>query len=324
MRASFPFDLFDAHWLVEHGGELGQRIAKLAPLSLHPPFPWGQWMYGRLLRENGPKLVGDFVECGVALGGMSLFLGDFARSLGRRLFALDSFCGLPAPDPIHDNAYFRAGDYDAASDRGDLLARFQTAAQEMGLADTVVPIPGFFETSLSRLPPDAVYSFVHVDVDLYHSTYVVLEKLFPSIINGGFLVIDDFFHHSQGPARAASAYFSSIDYAPLYHVSFPYSVVVMKGEACPPSQHRAIDGNRYSLDFLRNDEGFLDALIHSLRNAQASGAAVQADYARRLYDLLEPGRPDGSADIYQYWGALTDFWDAVDAGHPQSRQSITL
>lgn len=324
MNAGFPFDLFDAHWLAEHGGDLGRRIAGFAPLSLHPPYPWGQWLYGRLLQESGPKLAGDFVECGVAMGGMSLFLGDYARRWGRKLYALDSFCGLPPPDPHHDNAYFRAGDYAPVAARGDLLARFQTAVRAAGLVETVVPVPGFFETSLDRLPPHAAYGFVHIDVDLYHSTSIVLERLFPSLVEGGFLVIDDFFHHSQGPARAAAAYFSAIGYAPLYHVSFPYSVVVVKGETCPASQHRAIDGNRYSLDFLRSGTVFREALLHSLRRAQTSGAARPADNAQCLYDLLEPGRPDTSADIYEYWRSLSDFWDAADAAHPEGRGPITL
>jgi O-methyltransferase len=324
MNPYFPFDLLDAQWLAVHGGEMGQRIASLAPLSLHPPFPWGQWLYGRLLAERGPHLRGDIVECGVAKGGMSIFLGTFARQLGRKVYACDSFAGLPPPDPAHDNAYFRAGDYAAGAGLGDLLGRFQAAVREAGLAETIVPIPGFFATSLGLLPVRQAYAFVHIDVDLYQSTLEVLERLFPSIVEGGLLVIDDFFHHSQGPARAASAYFSSIGYSPLYHISFPYSVVVVKGEAPPPSLHRAIDGNRYSLDFLRRDQAFLRALSGSCERAEAAGARQAAENARRLRDLLVPGRPDASADIYEYWGSLTDFWDAADAPPPDRRVPIAI
>jgi len=324
MSPGFPFDLFDPHWLAANGGETGQRIAQLAPLSLHPPYPWGQWFYGRLLQESAATRTGDFVECGVALGGMSIFLGDYARRLGRKLYALDSFAGLPAPDTTRDNAYFRAGDYAAATERGDLLARFQAAIDAAGLAETVIPMPGFFETSLERLPPDEAYAFVHVDVDLFHSTRVVLERLFPSIVEGGILVIDDFFHHAQGPARAASEYFASIEYSPLYHVAFPYSVVVVKGERLPESRHRAIDGNRYAFDLLRNDPVFRQALLRSLHAAEDSGDADRAANARRLWDLLAPGGTGTSADIYEYWRSMSDFWDAIDASSPKSRQSITL
>lgn len=324
MSAGFPFDLFDPQWLADHGGETGRRIAQLAPLSLHPPFPWGQWTYRQLLEKHAALPAGDFVECGVALGGMSIFLGEEARRKGRKLYALDSFCGLPSPDPSRDNAYFRAGDYAPMPERGDLLARFQAAVREFGLADTIIPIAGFFDTSLDRLPANATYAFVHVDVDLFHSTRIVLDRLFPSIADGGILVIDDFFHHSQGPARAASEYFCSIGYLPLYHVAFPYSVVVVKGEAPPPTQHRAIDGNRYSFDLLRNDATFQDALNRSYQTAELSGDAEKTDRARRLVALLKSGRSDSSADIYEYWGALRDFWDAIDARTPDSRQSIAL
>ena len=137
-------------------------------------------------------------------------------------------------------------------------------------------------------------------------------------------MIDDFFHHSQGPARAASEYFCSIGYSPLYHVAFPYSVVVVKGETPPASQHRAIDGNRYAFDLLRNDAVFQDALRRSLQAAERAGPAETTGNARRLSVLLEPGRADTSADIYEYWLALSDFWDAIDAGAPNNRQSIAL
>jgi O-methyltransferase len=323
MRSGFPFNMFDPQWLAANGGETGQRIAQLAPLSLYPPYPWGQWIYGRLLQECGTR-TGDFVECGVALGGMSIFLGGYARSLGRKLYALDSFCGLPPPDPARDNPYFRVGDYAAAAESSDLLARFRAVVHKSGLAETVIPISGFFETSLDQLPIDRTFTFVHVDVDLFHSTRLVLERLFPSIAEGGILVIDDFFHHSQGPARAASEYFASVDYSPLYHVAFPYSVVVMKGEPFPVARHRGIDGNCYSFDLLRNDPIFQQALLRSLQAAEASNNGDQTAKAHRLRELLAPGRPDTSADIYEYWYALNDFWDFVDASNPKSRQSITL
>jgi O-methyltransferase len=324
MSPGFPFDMFDSQWLAANGGETGQRIAQLAPLSLYPPYPWGQWIYGRLLQERAGTRTGDFIECGVALGGMSIFLGGYARRLGRKLYAMDSFCGLPAPDPGRDNPYFRVGDYAAAAERGDLLARFRAAVRESELAETVIPVPGFFETSLDQLPVDQAFSFVHIDVDLFHSTRMVLERLFPSIVEDGILVIDDFFHHSQGPARAASEYFASVDYSPLYHVAFPYSVVVMKGEPPRVSQRRAIDGNCYSFDLLRHDPVFQQALRRSLGAAEASSNGDQAAKAHRLRELLAPGRPDTSADIYEYWYAMNDFWDTVDASNPTGRQSITL
>ena len=320
----FPFDLFDPHWLGMNGGEMGARIARLAPFSLHPPYPWGQWLYGQLLQERGAGLGGDIVECGVGRGGMSLFLGTFARQIGRKVYSLDSFAGLPAPNPVFDNPYFRAGDYSADAALGDLLERFRAAIIHEGLAETIVAIPGFFKSSLHQLPAQQPFSFVHVDVDLYHSCYEVLDRLFPRIVDGGILVIDDFFHQSHGPARAAREYFSSIGYAPLYQVSFPYSVVIVKGQNPPPAQHRAIDGNHYSLRLLRKDQVLCKAIHLSLDRAEAAVVPREAENARRLYGLLESGRDDASSDIYEYWRALADFWDAIDAGHPDDRAPIVI
>ena len=81
------------------------------------------------------------IEFGVAKGGMSLFLGGIASAHGRRVFALDSFEGLPTPNVQHDNQYFVRGDYASRNDREALYLRFLEAC-------TIQDEDGAFEVRL--------------------------------------------------------------------------------------------------------------------------------------------------------------------------------
>lgn len=319
----FPFDLFDACWLPQDEGSMGQRITMLEPLCLKPPWPWGHWLYGRLIEERLDDLRGDFVECGVAKGGTTLFLGDFARRNGRRVFALDSFVGLPEPRLGLDNPYFCARDYDARPERGDLLERLKARIDAAGFNDVIVPIAGFFEQTLSSLPSGPL-AFVHIDADLHDSVLVCLEALWPRVVDGGIVVIDDFFHQAQGPARACSRFFQSVGVRPLLHVSFPYSVLVIKGETPPDHLGRSIDGHRYSLDLLRADPILRNAIGESTARAIAAHEQRTATNAVLLRDLLSPCLPSRSGDIYDYWRALEAYWDDMDVETVAARPPLLI
>src|SRR4051794_9649731 len=132
----FPFDLFEFR---ELPGQLGSDIRSLARYSMFPPFPWGQWLYGRLIEDNIQRVEGDFIDLGVGKGGMSLFLGLRARDHQRKMYSLDSFTGLPALHPELDNPVFREGDYGPPDGRAitQWKDRLQNKVKEYGLQDVV-------------------------------------------------------------------------------------------------------------------------------------------------------------------------------------------
>ncbi|MEX2205439.1 MAG: TylF/MycF/NovP-related O-methyltransferase [Myxococcota bacterium] len=314
MRPGFPFDLFDPASFA-HASRIGRTIAELAPLSLSPPYPWGQWLYSQLITARCRRLKGDFVECGVAKGGMSILLGEFARRMGRRVLAFDTFRGLPQPDTLHDNPYFAEGDYGSHPYRGDLLDRLRCELARRDLVDIVHPIAGLFRDTLPALPARLRIAFLHVDVDLYRSAREVLDTLYPRVVEGGVVAVDDFFHHAQGPARAVRDHFHAIGVEPLLHVTFPYGVVIIKGERAG-SRHRALDGNRYSFAFLRRDRRLRETVERSLRRARGEARAE----ARLLRDIITRSTAR-SADLYDYLRALAAYWDDMDLVAPRGKRS---
>jgi hypothetical protein len=304
----FPFDLLLEATLP---GEQGSFIELTRDLSMIPPFPWGQWTYGSFLAETNATLHGNVLEAGVGRGGMSLYLALVIRSLGggRKVFAVDSYMGLPKPDPARDNSYFSEGEYGPAAPDADLALRLWLESARLDLSDLVVPVQGSFNESLPQVAPEGPFSLVHIDADLYTSVRCALEHLYDHVEDGGAIAIDDFFHPAQGPSRAAAEFFNDVGIIPLYHVVFPYSVIVVKGEHRTfPRPARSIDGNAYSFDRLRNDRVFIEAVkrsaMRSRRDRRARGNAAA------LVDLLE--RQPSASDIYDYWRALEPFWAWMD------------
>jgi len=313
----FPFDLFAARDLP---GPVGELIELVRPVSMFPPFPWGQWTYARVFMDRCQGLPGDILEAGVGMGGMSIFFGLLTKQLGqdRLVFSADTFDGLPVPDDSKDNPYFRQGLYAPGGAQGDPLAAlfassdnpgldcFRMRLTEFGLTDRVVPLQGLFEHVLPDLEPDRSFSFVHIDGDLFDSVYCALNELYDRVDEGGVVAIDDFFHPGQGPLRAAAQFFNERGETPVYHVAFPYSVFIVKEEWGRPV--RSVDGNAYSLEWLRTDAQFISALRSTV--AAARGDRRAKANAKILLEALREPAHDG--EIYDYWRALEQFWSSID------------
>jgi O-methyltransferase len=308
--ATFPFGVFRQQGFP---GDVGELIEAVKPISMFPPYPWGNWLYARVFRERCAGLAGDIVEAGVGMGGMSVFLALLAKrdGLDKQVVSVDSFRGLPPPDPHKDNPYFTAAQYGPASGgEEDLLKSFWLATALQGVADRVEPVQGFFEDVLPALEPERRFCFLHIDADLFGSVTCALEHLYDRVVEGGIVAIDDFFHPAQGPHQAAAEFFNARRFSPLYHVVFPYSVFLIKSEEASTAA-RSVDGNAYSLESLRRDDFFLQALEESLERSREEPRA-RANCALLLEVLRREPR---YSDAYDYWRALEEFWEWCDYSH---------
>lgn len=299
----FPWDLVKYRELPAPEGQLLQRVKRF---SMVPPYPWGQWFYGRALIEDLARLDGDVIECGVGLGGMSLYLGLLLQADGsnKRVLSVDSFVGLPTPDDHKDGDYFYAEEYGPDDVGASLLESFETLVDGFGLAGRVTPIQGFFGDVLPTIP--GRFSLVHIDGDLYESVMDALEALYDRVVPGGLIVIDDFFHPAQGPAQAVREFLNNRGIAPTLEVSFPYSVGFYKDRPGSPEAVRAIDGEVYGFRWLR-DPVFVQALRESVDRAWSDEAK---ENSRILLDVVEAD--DDTGLIYDYWRALEPFWRRID------------
>jgi hypothetical protein len=143
------------------------------------------------------RVPGDLVEFGVAYGASARVIAEYgAESGGRRtLHLFDTFEGLPEPGP-NDSARFCKGSYGCSLE----------SVQQYLAGLPVVYHKGFFPQSADGLG-DAMFAFVHLDVDLYTSTLEGLKFFYPRLSRGGILVSHDY-KSSAGVDKAFQEFFA--------------------------------------------------------------------------------------------------------------------
>ena len=126
------------------------------------------------------------VEFGAYRGGNALFMAHVARVLypGMRVFALDTFEGMPATDSSVD-AHGK-GDFADTS-----LDELRMVTRSHGL-ENLEFVKGLFEDSAPGLlrSIDRV-ALAHIDCDIYSAVAYAYDVVRPHMVPGGYLVFDD-------------------------------------------------------------------------------------------------------------------------------------
>jgi O-methyltransferase len=142
---------------------------------------------------------GELVECGCWRGGMS---GAMAEALpGRTSWLFDSFEGLPPARDIDG--------LEALAFSRDLSAPDAVAAEAMRRSGQRFEImKGWFEETVPKFAATATpIAVLRLDGDWYDSTMICLEELFPLVVSGGLVIIDDY-GDWEGCTRAVHDYLS--------------------------------------------------------------------------------------------------------------------
>lgn len=164
------------------------------------------------------RIEGDFVECGVWRGGSMAAAAKTLLANGdanRELWLYDTFDGMSEPteqdvDFMGQSAEVLLGQ----QDRDDATSVWCCSPLEQvrsAMADTGYPIErvrfveGRVEDTLPVRVPDRI-SLLRLDTDWYESTRCELEHLFPKLVPGGVLIVDDY-GHWEGCRRAVEEYF---------------------------------------------------------------------------------------------------------------------
>jgi hypothetical protein len=187
--------------------------------------------FERFDASGGPV---PYLEFGVARGTSIISADAIARSRGLalRIFAFDSFRGLPAGEGT-----FARGDM-AYSE-----PTFRRFTAKAGVDQArVTSVPGMFADTLTealraRLGLGPGRYVVHVDCDLYASTRDVLAWLRPMLAPGSVLIFDDWFAFDNEPTpelhgeqRAFAEWDDRAHWAEL-HVEPQWNVAFLKRPA---------------------------------------------------------------------------------------------
>lgn len=143
-----------------------------------------------MIRTN--NIQGDLVECGVWRGGCVIFIAAYLSIYGirnRRVFAVDSFMGLPKPSVEPDR------EIDLSQELfPELSVSMETVKENFrvyGLdPEDVIFLSGWFKDSLPDLNSRTI-ALLRLDGDLYESTRDCLVNLYDKVVEGGIVIIDD-------------------------------------------------------------------------------------------------------------------------------------
>ncbi len=164
-------------------------------------------------------IPGDFVECGVWKGGTAMIAARaFLRCGGsdRKLYLYDTYEGMP--EIFKHDGGLGAGPFELAMNlttwlrgghAGVLYAPLEEVQRNMQSTgypeENIRFVKGMVEHTIPGQVPDQI-SFLHLDSDLYQSTYHELAHLYPRLAKGGVLIIDDY-GSWKGSKMATDQYF---------------------------------------------------------------------------------------------------------------------
>jgi O-methyltransferase len=162
------------------------------------------------------KIEGDVVECGVWRGGSSMIMAKKlldSKNTNRQLYMYDTYDGMSEPteeDKQHDGQV--AQQMLDVSDKVDdqiwcfsALDEVKKNMKKTGFdISNIHFVQGKVEDTIPNVIPKKI-AILRLDTDWYESTKHEMEHLFPLLVKGGVLIIDDY-GHWQGARKAIDEY----------------------------------------------------------------------------------------------------------------------
>ncbi|HLF72494.1 MAG TPA: TylF/MycF/NovP-related O-methyltransferase [Dehalococcoidia bacterium] len=200
----------------DFGSENSEIIRRVQPYTMTTPERIFSLLQAtKYVAEAG--ITGDFVECGVWRGGSMMAAALQLQRLGRTdidLHLFDTYEGMSEPTAADV-------DYRGAAAASRLSSAKRSRASEIwayapldevrrNLTSTGYPqerihlVKGKVENTLPGAAPQHI-ALLRLDTDWYESTKHELETLYPRLVSGGVLLIDDY-GYWQGSRKAFDEY----------------------------------------------------------------------------------------------------------------------
>ncbi|HEX4265055.1 MAG TPA: TylF/MycF/NovP-related O-methyltransferase [Verrucomicrobiae bacterium] len=203
--------------LPESSAEELRIISEVKPFTMTSP----ERIYGLINAVRyliGNKIGGDFVECGVWKGGSMMAVAKTLLSLNssdRELHLFDTYAGMTAPTAkdgtrfareTPDQMFVQSKNRDGSSQwcyssleetrRNMLSVRYPE--------EKIHFIKGPVEETIPQHAPTKI-ALLRLDTDFYESSKHEMIHLFPRLVSGGVLLLDDY-GHWEGQRAAVDEY----------------------------------------------------------------------------------------------------------------------
>lgn len=173
--------------IVHTAGRIGETMIGMGAMNNL------EWCVNQVLDNDVP---GDLCETGIWRGGACIYMRALLhvrKNHDKRIWACDSFEGLPKPK-----------ESEFPADKGSVLWSESALAVSVEqvkanfakyglLDDRTTFVKGFFSDTMPGLAQKIDrLAVLRLDGDMYESTIVVLEHLYPKLSAGGFVIVDDY------------------------------------------------------------------------------------------------------------------------------------
>lgn len=188
-------------WDYENGFYLTCDTSRIAKLLNHLE------IYKKIL-----DLPGDILEFGVYKGTSLVRLLSFRNLLenenSRKVFGFDIYGKFPDSLALESDKQF-VQKFENAGGYGISKKELEFHLQNKGFknfelieGDILKTLPEFLANN-----PSSKISLLHIDVDVYEPSKIILEKLWDKIVKGGILMLDDY-GTVQGETKAVDEFFA--------------------------------------------------------------------------------------------------------------------
>jgi transketolase len=146
------------------------------------------------------NIIGDIAEVGVYSGDSAKIL-EYFKDENKKLYLFDTFEGLK-------DCGEKDGDY---LKNGFLFYDYNSTIERFKNNDSVIISKGYFPEETGNILNDKKFSFVHLDVDTYQSTFNCLNYFYDKMSSHGIFIIHDYTGNNQteGVSLAVDEFFKN-------------------------------------------------------------------------------------------------------------------
>lgn len=184
-------------------------------------------------KVNYEKIEGDIVECGIWKGGNIILINKILKDikLKKKIYCYDTFEGMIPTDEIDkeissgrsasqvikDDEYYKCESL--------LNETKKNISKNFKDIDNIYFIKGMVENTLTEEKniPDKI-SICRLDTDYYSSTKIELEVLYPRLVPGGVMIIDDYGHWA-GSKKAVDEFFKD-KFVMMHYVDYACRLII--------------------------------------------------------------------------------------------------
>jgi len=212
-KTLFGFDVAQ-QWDYENGFYLTGHVTRIAKLLAHYE------LYKSIL-----NIPGHVVECGVYKGASLIRFCTFREILespySRKVIGFDAFGKFPEQEGVTDQQFIarfeqEGGQGISMAELKDVFHHKSITNYELVQGDICATLPRYLDEH-----PELKIALLHIDVDVYKPSLVILNTMFDRVVRGGVVVFDDF-GTVAGETKAIDEYLAGkdifIEKLPISHI----------------------------------------------------------------------------------------------------------